>query len=347
MNLELLVRQNILSLEPYSCARNEFQGEASVFLDANENPYNSPYNRYPDPLQYSLKERIAGIKNIQEQQIFVGNGSDEGIDITFRIFCETRKDNVVAMSPTYGMYKVCADINDVQYRAVALEEDFHLNADKLLAATDANTKIIFLCSPNNPTANLMDRTEILKILNGFNGIVTIDEAYIDFAGIDGWLPELDKYPNLIIYQTFSKAWGLASMRCGLTFASKEIITLFNNVKYPYNISLLTQNAVLEQLSERDKQKNCWVKQILDERQLLISALKSLHITKKIYHSDANFILVKVVDADRIYQYLTEKGIIVRNRSKVQLCGDCLRITAGTPKENRTLTETLKNYPYRL
>ncbi|MDR1371944.1 MAG: histidinol-phosphate transaminase [Dysgonamonadaceae bacterium] len=343
MNLRALVRKNIFNLEPYSCARDEFQGEASVYLDANESPYNSPYNRYPDPLQRSLKEKIAKIKGVRAEQILIGNGSDESIDLTFRVFCEPSVDNVVAMEPTYGMYKVCADINNVEYRKVALEDGFKLRSTKVLDAVDEYTKVIFLCSPNNPTGNLMDKAEILKILTDFGGIIAIDEAYIDFAGCSGWLPKLDKYPNLVIYQTFSKAWGLSSMRCGLAFAREEIIVLFNKVKYPYNISSLTQNAVSEQLSKGDEQKNCWVEQILAERRPLIDMLRQMKIVKEIYHSDANFILIKVVDANKIYEYLTQKGIIVRNRSRVSLCDDCLRITVGTPDENHALVEALKTY----
>ncbi|MDR0686204.1 MAG: histidinol-phosphate transaminase [Dysgonamonadaceae bacterium] len=345
MNPVMLARKNIARLEPYSCARNEFQGKASVLLDANENPYNYPNNRYPDPLQCTLKKRVSQINNLPEQQIFIGNGSDECIDLTFRIFCEPGNDNAVAISPTYGMYKVCADINNIDYLTCELEENFNLNAEKLLAKINLRTKIILLCSPNNPTANLLNKKEIRKILDNFNnGLVAIDEAYIDFTETNGWLPELDNYPNLIIFRTFSKAWGLAAMRCGMTFASKEIIALFNKVKYPYNVSSLTQNAVLEQLNDSDKQKKQWVKQILNERNTLVSSLKPLKIIQKIYHSDANFILVKVVDANSIYSYLTEKGIIVRNRSKIQLCDNCLRITVGTPEENHALINALKSCP---
>jgi histidinol-phosphate aminotransferase len=343
MKFTLPVRQNILRLEPYSCARDEFQGEASVYLDANENPYNNPWNRYPDPLQRTLKRKIAEIKGVREQQIMIGNGSDETIDLTFRIFCEPAADNVVAIDPTYGMYKVCAEINNVEYRSVALEHDFLLNADRLLAAADKNTKIIFICSPNNPTGNLMQTEEIRKVIENFGGIVAVDEAYIDFADYRGWLPELDKYPNLIVFQTFSKAYALASMRCGLAFASEEIIALYNKVKYPYNVSFLTQNAVLEQIRNGAAQKNSWVRQILAERQPLVDALLKLPVTEKIYHSDANFILVKTADANGIYTYLTETGIIVRNRNKVKLCAGCLRITVGTPDENRALIDALKKY----
>jgi histidinol-phosphate aminotransferase len=343
MELDSLVRKNILRLEPYSCARDEFQGEASVFLDANESPWNSPWNRYPDPLQTALKQQIAAIKRVRPSQIMAGNGSDETIDLTFRIFCEPGVDNVVAIDPTYGMYKVCADINNVEYRRVALEADYTFRADRLLDATDSHTKVVFICSPNNPTGNLMPQAEIQKVLDSFGGIVAIDEAYIDFARTPGWLPEIDRYPRLIVYQTFSKAWGLASMRCGLAFASEAIIGLFTRVKYPYNISLLTQSAVLEQIAMGDEQKNRWVDSILACRQPLADTLAALPVTQTVYPSDANFLLVKVLDADRIYEYLTTCGVIVRNRSRVHLCGNCLRITVGSLEENSALIDALKQY----
>ena len=342
MNIESLVRKSIYSLQPYSCARDEFQGEASVYLDANESPYNSPYNRYPDPIQKDLKGKIAAIKKVRPEQIMLGNGSDEPIDLVIRIFCEPQEDNIVTIEPTYGMYLVCANINNVEYRRVLLDESFQLDAEKLLAATDAHTKVIFLCSPNNPSGNLLNRKEMLKVIEGFNGIVVVDEAYIDFAEEPSWLEELDKYPNLIVLQTFSKAWGLASIRCGMAFASEEIISYFNKVKYPYNINILTQQFVSEQI-DQIAQKDEWVKQILAQRVPVIEELKQLPIVKDIYHSDANFLLVKVSDADAIYKHLVEQGIIVRNRNKVSLCLGCLRITIGTAKENKTLIEVLKQY----
>jgi histidinol-phosphate aminotransferase len=341
MNLELLVRKNIYNLKPYSCARDEFKGEASVYVDANENPYNRPYNRYPDPLQTTLKEKIAPIKNVRPAQIMVGNGSDECIDLVFRVFCEPKKSTVVAIEPTYGMYRVCADINNVKYKKVLLDKNFQLDAEKLLAETDEQTRVIFLCSPNNPSGNLLNRTEMQKIIEGFSGIVVIDEAYIDFSNEPSWLNDLDKYPNLIILHTFSKAWGLASVRCGLAFASEEIIALFNKVKYPYNINLLTQRYVAGQLEEGEKLKNEWVKMILDEREPLIKALLSLNCVGKVYPSDANFLLVKVNDAKRIYKGLVGQGIITRDRSSISLCNNCLRITIGTKKENRILIAALK------
>ena len=340
IKLENLIRPNIWALSPYSCARNEFTGEASVFLDANENPYNQPFNRYPDPLQVQLKEKIAALKGLRPTQIMLGVGSDEPIDLIFRIFCEPAKDNVVAINPTYGMYGVCADINNVSYKQVNLNDDFTLDADKVLKACDKHTKVVFLCSPNNPTGNSLKRTEIEKIILGFEGIVVIDEAYIDFSNEPSWLASLDQYPNIIVLQTFSKAWGMAALRCGMAFASEEIIAFFNKVKYPYNLNLLTQEAVYKQV-ENVEQKNEWVKALLMERKSLIDALQALPLVKKIYPTDANFVLVKVDDANKIYKQLVDKGIIVRNRNTVTLCEGCLRITVGTPSENKQLLTALQ------
>ena len=340
IKLENLIRPNIWALSPYSCARNEFTGEASVFLDANENPYNQPFNRYPDPLQVQLKEKIAALKGVRPTQIMLGVGSDEPIDLIFRIFCEPAKDNVVAINPTYGMYGVCADINNVSYKQVNLNDDFTLDADKVLKACDKHTKVVFLCSPNNPTGNSLKRTEIKKIILGFEGIVVIDEAYIDFSNEPSWLASLDQYPNIIVLQTFSKAWGMAALRCGMAFASEEIIAFFNKVKYPYNLNLLTQEAVYKQV-ENVEQKNEWVKALLMERKSLIDALQALPLVKKIYPTDANFVLVKVDDANKIYKQLVDKGIIVRNRNTVTLCEGCLRITVGTPSENKQLLTALQ------
>lgn len=340
IKLQNLIRPNIWALSPYSCARNEFTGEASVFLDANENPYNQPFNRYPDPLQITLKEKIAALKKVRPSQIMLGVGSDEPIDLIFRIFCEPAKDNVVAINPTYGMYGVCADINNVSYKQVNLNDDFTLDADKVLKACDKHTKVVFLCSPNNPTGNSLDRKEIEKIILGFDGIVVIDEAYIDFSKQPSWLASLNDYPNLIVLQTFSKAWGMAALRCGMAFASEEIIAFFNKVKYPYNLNLLTQEAVYKQV-ENVEQKNEWVKALLLERSKLITELETLSLVKRIYPTDANFVLVKVDDANAIYKQLVEKGIIVRNRNNVTLCEGCLRITIGTPSENKQLLTALQ------
>ncbi len=339
MNLQQLVRKNVWDMKAYSSARDEFKGEASVFLDANENPLNDKYNRYPDPLQWKLKEKIAKIKNIEAEKIFLGNGSDEPIDLVIRIFCEPRIDNIVAIDPTYGMYQVCADVNDIEYRKVLLNEDFDIDAQKILERTDGKTKLIFLCSPNNPTGNLLNKKEIEKILNTFAGIVIVDEAYIDFASETTWLNNLDKYPNLVILQTFSKAWGLAAVRLGMAFASHEIIKLFNKVKYPYNVNILTQNFVYEELEKVELRKQ-WINILLNGREYLKNELAKLSFVEKIYPTDANFLLVKVGDANGIYKKLADKGVIVRNRNSVSLCAGCLRITVGTDDENKTLIETL-------
>lgn len=341
MDLNRLVRKNIQSLKAYSSARDEFKGEASVYLDANENPLNGPYNRYPDPLQWKLKERVSKIKGVEVDKIFFGNGSDEPIDIVYRVFCEPGKDNVVAIDPSYGMYKVCADINNVEYRQVLLNDDYSLNADLLLKKVDEQTKLIFLCSPNNPSANILDKSEVLKVVTSFKGIVIIDEAYIDFSIENSWLPDLDTYPNLIVLQTFSKAWGLAAIRLGMAFASVEIISYFNKVKYPYNINILTQNFVLEELNKTSLKEE-WVKTLIAQREWLNNNLGQVSFVGKIYPSDANFILVKVKDANKTYNSLVEKGIIVRNRNSISLCRDCLRITVGTESENKILIESLKS-----
>lgn len=341
--LKELTRPNIWNLKPYSCARNEYDGvDASVFLDANENPYNNPINRYPDPLQKELKERIALYKGVSPEQIFLGNGSDEAIDLVFRAFCEPGVDNVVAIDPTYGMYQVAADINNVEYRKVLLDSNYQFSAQCLLAATDVRTKMIFICSPNNPTGNEMDSREILKLIEQFDGIVILDEAYNDFSERPSMLASLSDYSNLIVLQTFSKAWGGAAIRLGMGFASPEIIEILTKIKYPYNVNLLTQQKALEILDKREEQK-AWVAAILKEKESLAGELLQLPVVEKIYPTDANFFLVKVTDADGIYKYLVAKGIIVRNRNTVSLCGNCLRITVGTPAENHTLVGALKAY----
>lgn len=341
--LQQLVRANIWNLKPYSSARDEYKGvDASVFLDANENPYNAPYNRYPDPLQRDLKEELAVIKQVLPSQIFLGNGSDEAIDLLFRIFCNPKEDNVVAIAPTYGMYKVCADINEVEYRSVLLDENFALNAEELLNATDQYTKMIFLCTPNNPSGNDLDRDEIIKVINGFQGIVVIDEAYSDFSKQKPFRLDLMKYENIVVLNTFSKAWGCAGIRLGMAFAGSEIIDLFNKVKYPYNINLLTQHQAFDALKRRyDVDK--WVRVLMYERNQLAASFKELPFCRKVYPTDANFFLVKVDDADVIYKYLVSCGIIVRNRSRVELCGNCLRITVGTTQENNQLLSALRSY----
>ncbi len=341
--LEQLVRKNIWRLAPYSSARDEYSGkEAHVFLDANENPYNAPYNRYPDPLQRELKKMLERVKGVPAENIFLGNGSDEAIDLPYRIFCEPGQDNVVAIEPTYGMYRVCADINNVEYRTVLLDNDFDFHAADLLAACDDHTKIIWICSPNNPTGNSLDRDEILKVVEGFQGIVIVDEAYIDFAQQLSLRQELPSHPNLIILQTMSKAWGSAAIRLGMAFASTDIIHIYNKVKYPYNVNLLTQQQAMEMLKdpyEIDK----YVKILLTERAHLMQSFQELPICEHIYKTDANFFLARVTDAQRIYDYLVDRGIIVRNRSRIQLCNNCLRITIGTRTENAELLSALRQY----
>jgi len=341
--LKELTRPNIWELKPYSSARDEYKGaEATVFLDANENPYNNPFNRYPDPLQRDLKEMIAPIKKVKVENIFLGNGSDEAIDLVYRAFCEPDKDNVVAIDPTYGMYKVCADVNNVDYRNVLLDENYQFSADKLLDSTDENTKLIFLCSPNNPTGNDLLRSEIEKVLLNFDGLVILDEAYNDFSDRPSFLLELNKYPNLIVFQTFSKAMGCAAIRLGMAFASKEIIDILNKIKYPYNVNMLTQQQAMNML-ENYSQVEVWVKTLIEERACLEKEFEALACTEKIYPSDANFFLAKVTDAKAIYNYLVAKGIIVRNRTSITLCKDCLRVTVGTREENNQLIEALKQY----
>jgi len=342
-SLQKLTRPNIWSLAPYSSARNEYAGrEAHVFLDANENPYNAPYNRYPDPLQLELKNALSKVKGVPAENIFLGNGSDEPIDLVYRSFCNPGVDNVVAIEPTYGMYKVCADINDVEYRPVMLDEQFQITADKLLAVTDNHTKLIWLCSPNNPTGNNLLHEEIAKVIESFEGLVIVDEAYSDFSAQKPFRQEVLKHPNLIVLNTMSKAWGCAAIRLGMAFASQEIISIFNKVKYPYNINQLTQQQALEALKdpfEVDK----WVKILLEERSRMMEAFKFLPICEKVYPTDANFFLAKMTDAPKIYNYLVDKGIIVRNRHRVQLCMNCLRITIGTKTENGELIAALRQY----
>ncbi|MDD2602448.1 MAG: histidinol-phosphate transaminase [Prevotella sp.] len=341
--LKELVRTNIWELAPYSSARNEYSGHgAHVFLDANENPYNNPLNRYPDPLQRDLKKELAKVKQVPEDNIFLGNGSDEAIDLVYRIFCNPKVDNVVAIEPTYGMYKVCADINDVEYRPVLLDEHYQMSAEKMLKACDKHTKMIWLCSPNNPTGNNLYQEEIEKILKEFDGIVIIDEAYSDFSSAEVFRQRLEEFPNMIVFNTMSKAWGCAAIRMGMAFASKEIIGLFNKVKYPYNINLLTQTQAMEALANRIDVER-WVNLLLQERGKMMQAFLDLPFCEMVYPSDANFFLAKVSDAQVIYDYLVEKGIIVRNRTKVQLCLNCLRITIGTKNENMELLAALRQY----
>lgn len=341
-DLKEIVRKNIYGLKPYSSARNEFKGEASIFIDANENPYDTPYNRYPDPLQLQVKEKISALKGVDVENIFLGVGSDEPIDLLYRIFCEPQKDNVVALEPTYGMYAVCADINNVEYRTVSLKENYQFSADDLLAATDENSKIIWLCSPNNPTGNALETAEIEKVLKNFSGIVAVDEAYIDFSSQPSHLKVLKEYPNMVVLQTFSKAWGSAGVRLGMAFASEDIIKIFNKVKYPYNVNVLTQRyaiKLLDNFSQVEKK----VKAILKNREKLEKQLVKVKCIKEVYPTDANFILVKTIDSDAIYKYLIEKGIVARNRNGITLCDNCLRITVGTAEENKQVIAALKNF----
>ena len=340
-SLKELTRPNVWALKPYSSARDEYSGvEASVFLDANENPYNTPNNRYPDPLQRKLKSLIAPLKGVKMENIFLGNGSDEAIDLVFRAFCRPGVDNVVAIDPTYGMYQVCAEVNDVEYRKILLDVYYQFKASSLLSAIDENTKAIFVCSPNNPTGNSLCRKEIESLLNRFDGLVIVDEAYIDFSSSESLLKDLDKYPNLIVLQTFSKAWGCAAIRLGMAFASPEIIAIFNKIKYPYNVNRLTQEEAIKVLQHPEQIKE-WVNTLLEERTRVMEEFVKLPCCVRVFPTDANFFLAKVYEATQIYNYLVSEGIIVRNRTNVALCNDCLRITIGTKEENEALLDALR------
>ena len=337
-----ICRDNIRVLKPYSSARDEFKGSEGVFLDANENPFNTPYNRYPDPLQWKVKEKLASFKGVQPEQIFLGNGSDEAIDILMRAFCEPGRDNIVSIDPSYGMYQVCADINNVEFRKVRLNDDFSLNKEAILKALDDKTKLIFLCSPNNPTSNSFDTGEMLYIAEKFNGILVVDEAYIDFSSQPSLINALSSYPNLVILQTFSKAWGMAGLRMGIAYAAEKIIKVFNKIKYPYNVNSLTQKLVYEALNEIEE-KDLWVKEILQERDVLSNKLKEFNFVEKIYPSDANFLLIRMKEARKIFDYLIDRKIITRDRSKVVMCEGCIRVTVGKEDENDELLEALKGY----
>ncbi len=342
--LQDLVRPNIWALAPYSSARNEYSGhEAHVFLDANENPYNTPFNRYPDPLQLDLKAALAKVKQVPASKMFLGNGSDEAIDLVYRVFCEPKTDNVVAIEPTYGMYQVCADINNVEYRGVTLDDHYQMDTDKILAACDDHTKVIWVCSPNNPSGNNMADREVVRLIESFQGIVVIDEAYSDFSAAPLFRTRLNDFPNIIVLNTMSKAWGCAGIRLGMAFASEEIINLFNKVKYPYNVNMLTQQQAFEALKCKENVEK-WVTMLLQERDRLMLAFAELPICEKVYPSDANFFLARMTDAQAIYDYLVEHGIIVRNRTKVRLCNNCLRVTIGTKSENSELLSMLRSYP---
>jgi histidinol-phosphate aminotransferase len=345
-DLTNLTRKNIKELKPYSSARHEFTGNAIVCLDANENAYGSPldqqFNRYPDPLQWQLKFQLAKIKGVPAENIFIGNGSDEVIDLAYRIFCEPGKDNVIICPPTYGMYEVSANINAVEIRKVDLATTFQLDVEDILTAADSNTKLLFICSPNNPTGNSMNRADIKRLLEEFNGLIVIDEAYINYAAQKSFIEELTVYPNLIVMQTLSKAWGLAALRLGLAYASMDIIDLFNKVKPPYNVNAASQQLAIEAL-QNTLQVNDWITATVQQRKYLADQLTLFSFVKTVYPADANFLLIQVEDADDLYQYLTSRGIIIRNRSNEPGCANCLRITVGTPGENQLLLNTLIEY----
>ncbi|GHV50891.1 histidinol-phosphate aminotransferase [Bacteroidia bacterium] len=339
---EHLLRPNIRSLQPYSTARDEFQGEASIFLDANESPYNM-YNRYPDPMHHKARNRVSILKDIAPGHIFLGNGSDEAIDLVMRAFCEPAVDNIVTITPSYGMYKVAADINNVECRQVALRsEDFSLDANAVLDAADEHTKVVFLCSPNNPTGNLLQKEEVYRILKYFKGIVVVDEAYIDFAGALSLIRELASYPRLVVLQTFSKAWAMAALRLGMAFASPGIISIMYRIKYPYNLNIFTTEYLLHRL-DGNNQVEEQVKELLSQKDVLMKELVKYPFVEKVYPSDTNFLLVKVKDANALYNYLLEKKIVVRNRHTLPLCENCLRITVGAPEENSRLLHALSAY----
>ena len=345
-DLDRLIRVNIKQLKPYSSARSEFSGMARIFLDANENSLGSPltkwYNRYPDPLQWELKRKMSPIKKVEPENMLLGNGSDECIDLLIRAFCNPKEDNIIICPPTYGMYEVYAHVNDVPVKEVPLTTAYQLNLEALEQAIDENTKIIFFCSPNNPTGNSLNREDIEMVLNNFDGIVVVDEAYINYSRQRSFIAELKDYPNLVVMQTFSKAWGLAALRLGIIFASKEMVDVLNKIKPPYNINQATQELALKALDNLED-VNAMIKETIKEREILEKELAQLPCVQKIYPSDANFLLVKVSNANGIYNYLKEKGIIVRNRNNVLLCEGCLRITVGTGKENCELVEALSNF----
>jgi histidinol-phosphate aminotransferase len=342
MEIKDLIRENIKSLEAYSSARDEFKAMSSefVFIDANENPFDTGLNRYPDPQQTLVKEALSKLKGISEEQILLGNGSDEVLDLIFRVFCEPRVDNVIVLPPTYGMYEVLANTNAIKLVKIPLVENFQPNVKEIIKGQDAKTKLLFLCSPNNPTANSFDANKIETLIKEFNGIVVIDEAYIDFSIEDSWLCRLDEFPNLIVTQTLSKAYGLASIRLGICYASKEIISILNKIKPPYNVNQLTQDVALQSLFNQEKVKN-EIAIIISERNQLIRDLQNVEIVEKVYPSDANFLLVQVDDATLRYKQLVKLGIIARNRTTQILCDNCLRFTVGTPDENKKLINTLK------
>jgi histidinol-phosphate aminotransferase len=343
MNIQDLIRPTIKALKPYSSARDEFQGNSDdmVFLDANENPFENGVNRYPDPQQRTLKSLLSTIKGVTQQNILLGNGSDEVLDLIYRTFCEPNQDNIITLPPTYGMYSVLANINAIEIKSVQLDADFQPKFDEILNIANANSKLLFLCSPNNPTGNSFEAKSIEKLIKAFKGIVVIDEAYIDFSNKESWISRLNEFSNLIITQTLSKAHGMAGIRLGICYASEEIISVLNRIKPPYNVNILTQQKAISQLEQQGLTQN-QVTNILKERDLLITKLESIDYISKIYPSDANFVLVEVDDANKRYDQLIDKGIVIRNRTTQPGCENCLRFTIGTPKENRTLIDTLKS-----
>jgi histidinol-phosphate aminotransferase len=345
-NLDELLRPHIKALKPYASARDEYEGTEGIFLDANENPFGSvtseKYNRYPDPHQRELKKKISEIKSVPQDQIFLGNGSDEAIDLIYRLFCTPGKDNAIILPPTYGMYEVSAELNEITLKKVYLTEEFQIKTEEVLNAIDDDTKIIWFCSPNNPTANDVDPSAIRSVIEKFKGIVVVDEAYIDFTNVPSFTTMLGQYPNLIVLQTFSKAWGLAGLRLGMAFASKEIIQYLDKIKAPYNINLLTQKLVAESLTNTVWKDNV-VKRTLKSKEKLSEILVEIPGVKKIYPSSANFLLVKIDKAKDLYHFLVNNKIIVRDRSSVKLCEDCLRISVGTDEENEALVEAIKKF----
>ena len=345
MNINQLVRKNILNMKPYSSARDEFKGVASVFLDANENPYDTGLNRYPDPLAWAVKKELSAIKKVAPENIFLGNGSDEVIDVLMRIFCEPNVDNIITLPPTYGMYQVSADTCGVEVIKINLDENFQPKIEEILRSANERSKILFICSPNNPSGNAIESGLILNLINNFKGIVVVDEAYSDFSKQPSCSEWIGTFSNLVVMQTFSKAWGLAGIRLGMAFASKEIIDLMNKVKPPYNVNQLTQQAALDALKNVEK-KNEQVAEILEQRAKMAEILRGLDVVEKVYPSDANFLLVKVRQANALYNYLLKKEIVVRNRHTVVLCEDCLRITVGVPSENAKLVMALKDAAFQ-
>lgn len=334
------IRPNIRNLVPYSTARDEYKGEVGIFLDANENPYDNGVNRYPDPMQKRVRNLISGLKNVNKERIFIGNGSDEAIDLCFRIFCEPGKSSAIAVSPSYGMYKVAAAVNDVEVREVLLNEDFSLPVDRLLAAADDTTRLMFVCSPNNPTGNAFPMEQLQELAESFNGILIVDEAYVDFSEKGSLLPVLESYSNLIVLQTLSKAWGMAGLRTGLAFASEQIISYFNRVKYPYNINVTAQRKA-EEMLRRDI--SAQISRIKSERRRLQEALAGCRAVERVFPSDANFLLMRVKDAKKLYSQLLQAKVIVRDRSSQPMCSECLRVTVGTPEENERMLDIVKKY----